>query len=45
MTKTEQNEAAAQHCIDLFNQRTTVWVESCYASNADWIELTPAPSL
>ncbi len=43
MTTTEQNEAAARRCIELFNQRTIEWVETCYAPNAEWIEL-PLPT-
>jgi ketosteroid isomerase-like protein len=43
MMTTEQNEAAARRCIDLFNKRTLEWVETCYAPNAEWIEL-PLPA-
>ena len=43
METNEQNEAAAQRCIDLFNLRTTEWVSTCYAPIAEWIEL-PLPS-
>jgi ketosteroid isomerase-like protein len=43
MTTTEQNEAAARRCIELFNKRTMEWVETCYAQNAEWIEL-PLPA-
>jgi ketosteroid isomerase-like protein len=43
MLMTEQNEAAARRCIGLFNQRTSAWVETCFAPNAEWIEL-PQPA-
>ena len=43
MMTTEQNEAAARRCIDLFNKRTLEWVETCYAPDVEWIEL-PLPT-
>lgn len=39
----ERNEAAARRCIELFNKRGLEWVETCYAPNAEWIEL-PQPA-
>jgi len=42
MTTVEQNEAAVRRCVDLFNKRTLEWVDTCYAENAEWIEL-PMP--
>jgi len=42
MTTTEENEAAARRCVDLFNKRTLEWVDTCYAETAGWVEL-PLP--
>jgi ketosteroid isomerase-like protein len=42
VTTVERNEAAIPRCADLFNQRTSEWVEKCYAENAEWVEL-PMP--
>jgi predicted ester cyclase len=33
------NEKAIRRCVDLFNQRTLEWVDTCYAEKAEWIEL------
>ena len=44
MTNAQQNSIAAQRCVDLFNQKDIDhWVETCYAQNAEWIEL-PRPT-
>ncbi|MGA2488716.1 MAG: nuclear transport factor 2 family protein [Anaerolineales bacterium] len=43
MMTNEQNEAAARRCIAMYNQRTTEWVKTCYAPNAEWTEL-PLPA-
>lgn len=34
-----QNERAIRRCVDLFNQKTLEWVDTCYAEKAEWIEL------
>jgi ketosteroid isomerase-like protein len=40
----QQNESAVRWCVDLFNKRTLEWVDTCFAENAEWIEL-PIPSI
>jgi ketosteroid isomerase-like protein len=43
MSTLERNQAAAQRCVDLFNQKQIKeWVEACYAPDVEWIEL-PRP--
>ena len=44
MTTVKQNEQAIRHCVDLFNKCTLEWVDTCYAEEADWIEL-PVPGI
>jgi hypothetical protein len=44
MTTVEQNEQAIRRCVDLFNKCTLEWVETCYAKEAEWIEL-PIPGI
>jgi hypothetical protein len=39
-----QNERAIRRCVDLFNQCTLEWVDTCYAVEAEWIEL-PIPGI
>lgn len=43
MSKISQNEIAARRCIELFNQRTLAYIETCYAPNVEWVEL-PLPA-
>jgi len=40
----QQNENAIRRCVDLFNKRTVEWVDTCFAENAEWIEL-PIPGI
>jgi len=47
MSTLRQNETAARRCVDMFNRRDiAAWVKTCYAGDAQWIELprqsTPA---
>jgi len=44
MPTTQQNEIAVRRCVDLFNERTLEWVDTCFAENAAWIEL-PIPGI
>ena len=44
MPTTQQNEIAVRRCVDLFNERTLEWVDTCFAENAEWIEL-PIPGI
>ena len=44
MPTTQQNEIAVRRCVDLFNERTLKWVDTCFAENAEWIEL-PIPGI
>ena len=39
-----ENESAVRRCVDLFNKRTLEWVDTCFAENAEWIEL-PIPGI
>ena len=40
----QQNEQAVRHCVDLFNQCTLEWVDTCYGGKLEWTEL-PTPGL
>ena len=42
MTTSQDVETLSRRCIDLFNQRTSEWVDLCYAENVEWFEL-PLP--
>jgi ketosteroid isomerase-like protein len=42
MATVQQNEAAVRRCVEIFNKRTTEFVDACFAENAEWIEL-PMP--
>ena len=44
MSIIEQNERAVRRCVDLFNKRTSEWVDACFPENAEWIEL-PIPGM
>jgi ketosteroid isomerase-like protein len=44
MQTLRQNEKAVRRCVDLFNQRTMEWVDTCFADNVEWIEL-PIPGI
>ena len=44
MTAVKRNEQAIRDCVDLFNKCTLEWVDTCYAEEADWIEL-PVPGI
>jgi len=44
MLTLQQNENAVRRCVDLFNQRTMEWVDTCFADKAEWIEL-PIPGI
>jgi len=44
MLNLQQNESAIRQCVELFNQRTLEWVDTCYSENAEWIEL-PIPGI
>ncbi len=44
MESIQQNESALRRCVDLFNKRTLEWVDTCFAENAEWIEL-PIPGM
>jgi ketosteroid isomerase-like protein len=44
MQKENQNERAVRRCVELFNKCSLEWVDSCYAEEADWIEL-PIPGI
>ncbi len=44
MLTLQQNGNALRRCVDLFNQRTVEWVDTCFAENAEWIEL-PIPGI
>jgi len=44
METSQQNERAIRHCVDLFNQCTLEWIDTCYAEEAEWIEL-PIPGI
>jgi hypothetical protein len=44
MQTTLHNESAVRRCVELFNKQTTEWVDTCYAKNAEWIEL-PIPGI
>ncbi|HTX79835.1 MAG TPA: nuclear transport factor 2 family protein [Longilinea sp.] len=40
MSILQQNEAAARRCVDMFNKgNINAWIETCYAKDAQWIEL------
>lgn len=42
-TSAEVSERAIRRCVELYNRRTTEWVDTCYAVDAEWTELpTPA---
>jgi steroid delta-isomerase-like uncharacterized protein len=43
MPLSDVNAAAVRRCVDLFNQRTLEWVETCYADDVVWTEM-PLPS-
>jgi ketosteroid isomerase-like protein len=36
------NKAAVMRCIELFNQGTLEWVDTCFSTKLEWIEL-PTP--
>ena len=36
------NERAIRRCVELYNRRTTDWVDTCYAVDAEWTELPTA---
>ena len=40
----QQNESVIRRCVELFNKRTMEWVDTCFAENAEWIEL-PIPGI
>jgi ketosteroid isomerase-like protein len=40
----EANERAIRRCVELYNQRTQEWIDTCYAVDAEWTEL-PTPGL
>ena len=42
METVQQNENAVRRCVEIFNQRTTEFVDACFAENAEWIELPTA---
>ena len=44
MLTPQENESAVRRCVDLFNKRTLEWVDTCFAENAEWIEL-PIPGI
>jgi hypothetical protein len=44
METSQQNEWAIRRCVDLFNQCTLEWVDTCYAEKTEWIEL-PIPGI
>ena len=44
MATVKQNEQAIRRCVELFNKCTLEWVDTCYAEEADWIEL-PVPGI
>jgi len=44
MSTIEQNARAIRRCVDLFNKRTSEWIDTCFAENADWIDL-PIPGM
>jgi hypothetical protein len=44
METSRQNERAIRSCVDLFNKCTLEWVDTCYAEEAEWIEL-PIPGI
>jgi ketosteroid isomerase-like protein len=44
METSRQNERAIRRCVDLFNLCTLEWVDTCYAEEAEWIEL-PIPGI
>jgi len=44
MTAVKRNEQAIRDCVDLFNKCTLEWVDTCYAEEAEWIEL-PIPGI
>ena len=39
-----QNEQAIRRCLELFNQCTLEWVDTCYSEAAEWTEL-PIPGI
>jgi len=44
MKTVKQNEQAIRQCVELFNKCTLDWVDTCYAEEAEWIEL-PIPGI
>ena len=44
MASPQQNESAILRCVELFNKCTLEWVNTCYAENAEWVEL-PIPGI
>jgi ketosteroid isomerase-like protein len=44
MQTIQKNESALLRCVELFNERTLKWVDTCFAENAEWIEL-PIPGI
>jgi len=39
MTSAADNKQALMRCIELFNQGTLEWVDTCYSDKLEWIEL------
>jgi predicted ester cyclase len=39
MATIQQNEKAVRRCVELFNQLTLEFVDTCYAEKAAWVEL------
>lgn len=44
MVTSRQNEQAVRHCVELYNQCTLEWVDTCYDKAAEWNEL-PIPGI
>lgn len=42
MITAQQNEDAVRRCVEIYNKRTTEFVDICFAEDAEWIEL-PTP--
>ena len=43
MKNSQDVEALARRCIELYNRRSLEWVDTCYAENVEWFEL-PLPT-